>query len=114
MASRKPHRRDFQHDEARRGASIEGGNLAGGQEPDVMFQVHGVVSRMFRGDHPALRGLPVLPLLTYQRLRPATPNRSALADPRTSRSLIELQFSGSNKVLSFDPEVIASTTKEVK
>jgi hypothetical protein len=31
-----------------------------------------------------------------------------------SRSLIELQFGGSNKVLSFDPQVIAATPKEEK
>ena len=33
-------------------------------------------------------------------------------NPDGSRSLIELQFGGSNKVLSFDPVVIAATPKE--
>ena len=35
-------------------------------------------------------------------------------NPDGSRSLIELQFGGSNKVLSFDPAVIAATPKEEK
>jgi hypothetical protein len=35
-------------------------------------------------------------------------------NPDGSRSLIELQFGGSNKVLSFDPVVIAATPKEEK
>jgi hypothetical protein len=35
-------------------------------------------------------------------------------NPDGSRSLIELQFGGSNKVLSFDPLVIAATPKEEK
>jgi hypothetical protein len=35
-------------------------------------------------------------------------------NPDGSRSLIELQFHGSNKVLSFDPLVIAATPKEEK
>src|SRR3954471_22208576 len=35
-------------------------------------------------------------------------------NPDGSRSLIELQFGGSNKVLSFDPEVIAATPREEK
>jgi hypothetical protein len=35
-------------------------------------------------------------------------------NPDGSRSLIELQFGGSNKVLSFDPEVIAATAREEK
>ena len=35
-------------------------------------------------------------------------------NPDGSRSLLELQFGGSNKVLSFDPVVIAATPKEEK
>jgi hypothetical protein len=35
-------------------------------------------------------------------------------NPDGSRSLIELQFRGSNRVLSFDPQVIAATPKEEK
>jgi len=35
-------------------------------------------------------------------------------NPDGSRSLVELQFAGSNKVLSFDPLVIAATPKEEK
>ena len=35
-------------------------------------------------------------------------------NPDGSRSLIELQFGGSNKVLSFDPAVIAATPREEK
>jgi hypothetical protein len=35
-------------------------------------------------------------------------------NPDGSRTLVELQFGGSNKVLSFDPQVIASTPKEEK
>jgi hypothetical protein len=35
-------------------------------------------------------------------------------NPDGSRSLIELQFRGSNKVLSFDPAVIAATPREEK
>src|SRR3954468_14064284 len=35
-------------------------------------------------------------------------------NPDGSKSLLELQFAGSNKVLSFDPVVIAATPKEEK
>ena len=35
-------------------------------------------------------------------------------NPDGSHSLIELQFGGSNKVLSFDPAVIAATPREEK
>jgi hypothetical protein len=49
--------------------------------------------------------------------RPDKADRDAVVyriNPDGSRSLIELQFAGSNKVLSFDPAVIAATPREEK
>src|SRR5437868_15383999 len=49
--------------------------------------------------------------------RPEKAERDAVvyrSNPDGSKSLIELQFGGSNKVLSFDPVVIAATPKEEK
>ena len=49
--------------------------------------------------------------------RPEKADRDAVVyriNPDGSRSLIELQFGGSNKVLSFDPAVIAATPREEK
>jgi hypothetical protein len=49
--------------------------------------------------------------------RPEKADRDAVVyriNPDGSRSLLELQFGGSNKVLSFDPQEIAATPKEEK
>jgi len=50
-------------------------------------------------------------------VRPEKAERDAVVyriNPDGSHSLIELQFGGSNKVLSFDPAVIAATPREEK